>query len=57
VQHCDRLWLLIVVNGFAPSASLELPEQTLAHEYCSRFDRVLVLENHRTKVHELTLSA
>jgi hypothetical protein len=54
-SKCERVWLLVVINGFALSASLELPEHTLAAQYPSRFDRVFILENHRNRVWELSL--
>jgi hypothetical protein len=55
-SRCERVWLLAVINGFALSASVGLPEQTLAARYRSRFDRVFVLENHRNQVWELSLA-
>lgn len=53
---CDRVWLLVVINGFAQSTSLELPPHVLAHCFRSRFDRVFVLKNHRSLLHELRLA-
>jgi hypothetical protein len=55
--NCEHLWLLIAINGFALSASLDVPESTLTARFHSRFDRAFLLENHRSRVWELILES
>jgi hypothetical protein len=37
---CERLWLLLVVEGIGPSSWCELPESTRLHKYDSVFEQV-----------------
>jgi hypothetical protein len=53
---CDQAWLLLVLDGFAISSMLEVPEETIAHRYVSSFDRILLFDNFRRVTWRLSLT-
>ncbi len=53
---CKRLWLLIAIEGTAPSSWCELPAETRSHNYVSVFERVFLLERTPSRVIELPVT-
>jgi len=43
--RCTSAWLVIVVDGFAPSSFVDLERQAAGHTYATSFDRVYIFEN------------
>ena len=55
-KDCVTHWLVIVAENNSPSTLLEPSEATLTHIYCSGFNRIIVLDALRQKVHNLVVS-
>ncbi|MFI5253059.1 MAG: hypothetical protein ACHQQQ_11590 [Bacteroidota bacterium] len=53
LPKCNGHWLLIVADGFGPSAAFSPSEQTKSHQYCSFFERTFFLERISEKFFEL----
>lgn len=47
---CVRVWLVIVVDGFAPSSFMDLSGAAIGHTYWSPFDRVFYFESFDRRV-------
>jgi hypothetical protein len=54
-NRCDVVWLLIVVDGFALSATVNFTESVRNHSFASSFDRVFIFENAAERSFELSL--
>jgi hypothetical protein len=44
-QHCNLIWLVIVIDGFRISSSFNVPKRIRNHHYRSDFDRTFILNN------------
>jgi hypothetical protein len=53
---CKRLWLLIAIEGTAPSSWCELPAETRSHEYVSVFEHVFLMERTPSRVIKLPVT-
>jgi hypothetical protein len=53
LRKCQTIWLLIIVDGFALSSTVNLPDATRSHVYRSGFNRTFVLENAAERSFEL----
>src|SRR6266540_4856916 len=52
-RKCQTMWLLIVIDGFALSSTVNVPDATRIHVYRSGFDRTFVSENAAERSFEL----
>lgn len=52
-NYCDVIWLVIVVDGFALSSTVNFREAVRNHSFTSDFDRVFIFENANERSFEL----
>ena len=52
---CDTVWLLLVVEGFAPSSHWSLERFPTDHPFDTSFDRVFLYHQFSAEIRELTL--
>jgi hypothetical protein len=53
LARCDRVWLLFVVEGFAPSSFIELSDEVTSHCFRTGFNRVFVFWSFGRRFFEL----
>jgi hypothetical protein len=52
-KSCDKVWLLIVADGFTPVGHWIVTDDTLNTEYITNFGRVILFENFSGKFRDL----
>lgn len=52
-SKCHVIWLVIVVDGFALSSTMNIPDEVREHLYRSDFNRVFIFENAAERSFEL----